>query len=111
MLLQGIAIIFIPIFNQYYLLALISVLLGLGTALVYPTFLSAIADATNPMQRAESLGTFRLWRDLGYAIGALISGIIADVLGIPYAIVAIGILTILSSLIIHFRMPSGDTSH
>ena len=108
MLLQGLAILFIPGSSSYYLLALISIILGIGTALVYPTFLSAIADGTSPLQRAESLGTFRLWRDLGYAIGALISGIIADLLGIPYAILSIGVLTIISALIILFRMPNRD---
>jgi MFS family permease len=105
MLLQGIAILFIPFAEEFYQLAAISVFLGLGTALVYPTFLSAIAQATTPHQRAESIGTFRLWRDLGYAIGAIISGITADLFGVHYAILLIGIITILSSLIIEIRMP------
>jgi MFS family permease len=105
MLLQGIAILFIPFAKQFYQLAAISAFLGLGTALVYPTFLSAIAQATTPHQRAESIGTFRLWRDLGYAIGAIISGITADLFGIDYAIILIGVITIVSSLIIEIRMP------
>jgi MFS family permease len=105
MLLQGIAILFIPFSTEMYQLATISALLGFGTALVYPTFLSAIAQATNPTQRAESIGTFRLWRDLGYAIGAIISGITADLFGVNYAIILIGVITILSSLIIKIRMP------
>jgi len=67
--------------------------------------LSAIANTTHPNQRAESIGVFRLWRDLGYAFGAVLSGIIADVFGITYAIVTIGVLTILSSVIIQLRMP------
>ncbi|WP_026933126.1 MFS transporter [Christiangramia echinicola] len=106
MLLQGFAIMLIPFFTEFYQLASISTILGLGTALVYPTFLSAIADATHPQQRAESIGVFRLWRDLGYAIGAILSGIIADVFGIEYAVLSIGAITILSSLVIQFRMPS-----
>jgi MFS family permease len=73
--------------------------------LVYPTFLSTIAQATSPKQRAESIGIFRFWRDLGYAFGALISGVTADLFGIQYAIFLIGGLTILSSLVIKFRMP------
>jgi len=77
----------------------------LGTALVYPTFLSTIAQATSPRQRAESIGSFRLWRDLGYAFGAVISGITADLFGVEYAIFLIGGLTIVSSLIIKYRMP------
>ncbi|MBG6110995.1 MFS family permease [Flavobacterium sp. CG_9.10] len=105
MLLQGIAILFIPFAIKFYQLATISAFLGLGTALVYPTFLSAIAKATTPTQRAESIGTFRLWRDLGYAIGAIISGITADLFGVNYAIVLIGIITILSSVVIKTRMP------
>jgi len=105
MFLQGVAIISIPFFLEFYQLAIIASLLGLGTALVYPTFLSAIANTTHPNQRAESIGVFRLWRDLGYAFGAVLSGIIADVFGITYAIVTIGVLTILSSVIIQLRMP------
>lgn len=105
MLLQGVAILFIPVSKSFLQLAAISTVLGLGTALVYPTFLAAIAQATSPKQRAESIGTFRLWRDLGYAFGAIISGITADLFGVEYAILLIGILTIVSSLIIKFRMP------
>lgn len=105
MFIQGIAIIIIPYTSNFYFLALLSAILGLGTALVYPTFLSTIAQATNPKQRAESIGVFRLWRDLGYALGAIISGITADIFGVNYAIIFIGILTIISSMIIKFRMP------
>lgn len=105
MLLQGIAILFIPFCSSFIQLATISTILGLGTALVYPTFLSAIAQAASPGQRAESIGTFRLWRDLGYAIGAIISGITADLFGLDYAIILIGLLTVFSSVIIKFRMP------
>lgn len=105
MLIQGVAILLIPFSSEFYVLASLSAILGLGTALVYPTFLSTIAQATNPYQRAESIGTFRLWRDLGYAFGAIISGITADIFGIEYAIFLIGGLTILSSFVIKFRMP------
>jgi len=105
MLLQGLTILLIPFSSNFYVLASLSAILGLGTALVYPTFLSTIAQATSPKQRAESIGTFRLWRDLGYAIGAVISGIAADLFGVEYAILLIGGLTIMSSLIIKFRMP------
>jgi MFS family permease len=107
MMMQGIAILIIPFVMDYAVLALLSALLGLGTALVYPTFLTTIASVTSPTQRAEVIGIFRLWRDLGYAIGAIFSGIIADVFGIVTAIILIGILTIVSSLVIQFRM-KGD---
>jgi MFS family permease len=105
MLLQGVAILFIPFTTKFYDLIFIAVILGVGTALVYPTFLSTIAQVTSPNQRAESIGVFRLWRDLGYAIGAVISGITADLFGVEYAIFLISGLTILSSLVIKFRMP------
>ncbi len=105
MLMQGLAIFLIPILTGFYQLAVIASLLGLGTALVYPTFLSAISFATPPRQRAESIGVFRLWRDLGYAIGAILSGILADLFGISFAIFTIGAITVLSSLVIKFRMP------
>ncbi len=108
MFLQGIAIILLVFTNQFYQLAILSALLGVGTALVYPTFLSTIAEATNPSQRAESIGTFRLWRDSGYAFGAIISGITADFFGIQSAIILIGILTIISSIIIQIRMPKDN---
>ena len=110
MFLQGVAIILLIFTKEFYVLAILSALLGFGTALVYPTFLSTVAQATNPSQRAESIGTFRLWRDLGYAFGAIISGITADIFGIQYAIVLIGILTIVSSIIIQVRMPQNDVS-
>lgn len=105
MLMQGIAILLIPYSREFYVLTGISAVMGLGTALVYPTFLTTIAQVAPPKQRAESIGTFRLWRDMGYAIGALISGITADIFGLGYAILLIGLLTVMSSVVIHFRMP------
>jgi MFS family permease len=105
MLIQGLAIVALPFQLDFFLLALIAALLGLGTAMVYPTFLTTIAQLTNPVQRAESIGTFRLWRDLGYAFGAILSGLTADAFGLTAAILLIGTLTIASSLIIQFRMP------
>ena len=104
MLLQGIAISALVGISGLGLYILLCVILGLGTALVYPTFFVVIAKNTTPQQRAESIGVFRLWRDLGYAIGALLSGIIADLFGVEYAILSIGILTILSAGIIQLRM-------
>jgi MFS family permease len=103
MLLQGIAILSIPFFQDFGILLGISIILGLGTALVYPNFLSAVADSTTPNDRAESIGTFRLWRDLGYVFGALLSGVIADFFGIQGAIMVLGGLTLLSAAIIQFR--------
>ncbi|MHA8053802.1 MFS transporter [Aquirufa sp. OSTEICH-129A] len=108
MLLQGIALILLIWANSLFQFVLISVLLGWGTAMVYPTFLSTIAENTHPMDRAKSMGIFRLWRDLGYAIGALTTGVIADYFGILTAIVFIGLLTCMSAGIIQFRMRCGE---
>ena len=104
MILQGIAICLFMSSTEYAYLITLCGILGLGTALVYPTFLVVIANNTQPIQRAESIGVFRLWRDLGYAIGALLSGLIADIFGLEWAFMAIGVLTLLSALIIQFRM-------
>jgi MFS family permease len=77
-----------------------AMLLGLGTALVYPTLLATIADVAHPAWRASAVGVYRLWRDMGYALGALLAGLLADYLGIPIAIAAVGGLTLLSGLIV-----------
>ena len=76
-----------------------SVLLGLGTAMVYPALLAVVSDAAAPEWRARSLGVYRFWRDLGYAIGALLAGVIADLVGIGWAIGVVGGLTLLSGII------------
>jgi MFS family permease len=106
MFLQGVAILVMAKSNNYVLLIGLSAVLGLGTALVYPTFLSVIAGATRPQQRAESVGVFRLWRDSGYAFGALLSGLVADAFGVTVAMLLIGLITIISAFVIQFRMPS-----
>lgn len=80
------------------------VALGIGAAVVCPTFLAAIADYAHPRQRAESIGIFHLWRDLGYAVGALLTGLLAVLLGIFWGFGVIGFLTVASSIIILLRM-------
>ncbi|MAT53110.1 MAG: MFS transporter [Saprospirales bacterium] len=108
MLLQAVALfLFVPA-SSYTAYILLSGLLGLGTAIVYPTFLAAIADYTHPQQRAKSIGVFRLWRDLGYAIGALLTGIIADAFGLLVPVIVIGALTLVSALVIGVRMKGED---
>ena len=104
MILQAIGIFIIAYFGTYNMILLAAVLLGLGTALVYPTFLAAIADYSHPQQRAECIGVYRLWRDLGYTIGALGSGIIADVYGLQAAFIVIAFVTLAAGLQIVFRM-------
>jgi MFS family permease len=81
-----------------------AILLGLGTAMVYPTLLAAIGDVTHPAWRASSVGVYRLWRDLGYAFGALLSGLIADALGLSAAVGVVAALTFASGLIVATRM-------
>jgi MFS family permease len=80
------------------------VLLGLGTALVYPTLLAAVSDVAHPEWRATAVGVYRLWRDGGYAVGALLAGALADLLGMPFAIAAIGVLTFASGVVVLARM-------
>lgn len=104
MLLQGIVLTIFPFASSLMHYVLLSVCLGWGTAMVYPTFLATIAENTNPVDRAGSLGVFRLWRDAGYAIGAVLTGIIADAFGLNPAIVTVGSLTVVSALIIAIRM-------
>ncbi|MBF6568654.1 MAG: MFS transporter [Candidatus Binataceae bacterium] len=81
-----------------------AILLGAGTAMVYPTLLAAIGDVAHPAWRASSVGVYRLWRDLGYAIGALLAGVTADMLGINAAIWLIAAITFFSGLIVAVRM-------
>lgn len=104
MLLQGIALAAMPFINTLALWVVVSAVLGAGTAVVYPTFLVTIANNTHPNDRAESMGIFRFWRDSGYAIGAMLTGIIAQASNNSAAILAIAGLTILSSVVIQVRM-------
>jgi MFS family permease len=73
-------------------------------AMVYPTLLAAIADVTHPAWRASAVGVYRLWRDLGYAFGALLAGLIADALGLSAAIAAVAALTFASGVVVAVRM-------
>lgn len=77
-----------------------SVLLGAGTAMVYPSLIAAVSDASHPSWRARSLSVYRFWRDLGYAIGALAAGLIADRFGFAAAILSIGVLTFISGVVV-----------
>lgn len=81
-----------------------SVLLGLGTAMVYPTLLAAVGDVAQPSWRASAVGVYRLWRDLGYAVGALVAGLAADALGLSAAIWLIAALTFGSGVAAALRM-------
>lgn len=104
MLVQGIALLGMVGAHSFSWFIVLATLLGIGTAMVYPTFLAAISDYTHPHQRPKSIGIFRLWRDLGYAFGALLTGWIADRFGLTAPILWIGLLTIASALIVKIRM-------
>ena len=104
MLLQGIAIILLTILNGFTGWAWASALLGLGTAMVYPTFLAAIGDVAHPSWRASAVGVYRLWRDSGYAIGAILAGVLADAFGTRRAIATIGGLTVFTGLLVALVM-------
>lgn len=106
MLLQGIALVMMLWAGTMLHFMLLSVILGWGTAMVYPTFLATIAENTHPHDRAKSMGTFRLWRDLGYAIGAILTGIIADFVGIGSSILVVGVITLFSAIVLQLRMPN-----
>ena len=99
MLLQGIAIGLLPLVHGFAWWGVTMVLLGLGTALVYPTLLAAISDVAHPDWRASAVGVYRLWRDSGYAIGALLAGVLADLSGIWWAIGVIAGVTFLSGIV------------
>jgi MFS family permease len=81
-----------------------SVLLGVGTAMVYPTLLAAIGDVAHPAWRASAVGVYRLWRDLGYAVGALLAGLLADAFGLAAALWAVAVLTAASGAAAALRM-------
>jgi MFS family permease len=104
MMLQGAALILVPFLHGFAWWAGAMVLLGLGTALVYPTLLAAISDVAHPEWRASAVGVYRLWRDSGYAIGALLAGVLTGLFGVPWAIGVIGVLTFLSGVVVKFVM-------
>jgi MFS family permease len=79
-------------------------LLGAGTAMVYPTLLAAIGDVAHPSWRASAVGVYRLWRDLGYAVGAVLAGVVADLVGIDASMWVISALTFASGLVVLLRM-------
>ncbi len=104
MLIQAFAIAMIALGSTFGAWFVASAILGLGTAMVYPTLLAAIADVADPVWRGSAIGVYRLWRDLGFAIGALVAGVIADALGMPPAIAAVAALTAASGLVVLVRM-------
>lgn len=101
---QAVGIVFVVVARGFAGFAAGAALLGVGTAMVYPTLLAAIGDVAHPSWRASSVGVYRLWRDLGYAIGALLAGITADWLGLPAAMWLVAALTFASGVVVAVRM-------
>lgn len=83
--------------------------MGIGTALVYPALLALISDRAEPAWRSSALGVYRLWRDGGYVVGAIVSGLIADAMGLSTAVLAIGLLTVASGMVAAYLL-RGRTS-
>lgn len=110
MFLQALALLLLVFANTLSHYIILSAILGWGTAMVYPTFLATVAENTHPHDRPKSLGVFRLWRDLGYAIGAILTGIIADAFGLNSAVILIGVLTLISAFMIDKRMKCKTTA-
>ncbi len=101
---QGSGIFLIGVTHGFGWWFLASTLLGLGTAMVYPTLIAAVSDASHPSWRARSLSVYRFWRDLGYAIGALCAGMLADALGLPWAIRIVAVLSFISGAVVALLM-------
>lgn len=104
MTMQGVALFCIPIAHGFVAWAFALVTLGLGTALVYPTMLAAIGDIATPSWRGAAIGVYRLWRDLGYVVGALLVGVLMDFFGASIAINAVAILTVGSGFVVAIRL-------
>jgi MFS family permease len=104
MLTQAAAIATIAATTGFWAWALGATLLGVGTAMVYPTLLAAIGDVAHPLWRARSVGIYRLWRDAGFAVGALLAGIVADLISIEAAIYTVAALTAASGVVVIVRM-------
>jgi MFS family permease len=104
MWLQALALALIALADSFAVWAVAAVLLGAGTAMVYPTLLASIGDVAHPAWRARSVGVYRLWRDGGFAVGALLAGVVADALGVHAAVWAVAALTAVSGLVVALRM-------
>lgn len=104
MLVQGAALVSMTLVSGFLAWASVLVALGVGTALVYPTLLAAVGDIAHPSWRGVAIGVYRLWRDLGYVFGALLAGVLTDVLGISMAITIIGLITAASGVVVAIRL-------
>ena len=104
MLIQAVALALIALGDTFSWWLMASALLGAGTAMVYPTLLAAIGDVAHPLWRARAVGVYRLWRDSGYAAGAIVGGVAADLWGLRAAVWAAAAITVASGLVVAMRM-------
>ena len=104
MVVQAVGLAMVAVFDSFAWWAAAAILLGLGTAMIYPTLLAAIGDVAYPTWRARAVGTYRLWRDGGFAVGAIVAGVLADLAGLRFAVGAVAALTAISGLIVALRM-------
>jgi MFS family permease len=104
MLLQAFGLLLLGYASNFYIALAAMILMGLGTALVYPNFLTVIAEQTHPQQRTESLSIFRFWRDSGYVAGAVLSGFLADKFGLTVTLVFVAALTGAGGILAQLRM-------
>jgi MFS family permease len=111
MLVQAFALGLFAATEGFWIWAIASVLIGVGTAMVYPTLLATIGDVAHPSWRARSVGIYRLWRDGGFAVGALLAGVLADAFDIPVAIWAVATLTAASGVVVIVRMYETHPRH
>jgi MFS family permease len=105
MLVQGVALGAVAALRGFWPWMGSAALLGVGTAMVYPTLLAAVGDVAHPRWRGSAVGIYRLWRDSGYAAGALLAGALADLVGMAWAIGVVALLTVASGLLVMLRMP------
>jgi MFS family permease len=101
---QAVGLAMVALNNTFAAWAVAAVLLGAGTAMVYPTLLASIGDVAHPAWRARSVGVYRFWRDAGFAVGALVAGVVADALGMRAAVWTVAALTAASGLVVAVRM-------
>jgi MFS family permease len=104
MLVQGAALAFMAATDDFAAWAVGAALIGIGTALVYPTLIAAVGDVAHPTWRATAVGVYRLWRDTGYVVGALLGGVVADVFDLRAAVVTVAVLSVASGLVVAARM-------
>jgi MFS family permease len=105
MMLQGIALLRMTLVHGFMPWLATGALLGVGTAMVYPTLLAAISDVAHPAWRGSAVGIYRLWRDAGYVVGAVLAGVLADAFGMSLSIAVVGVLTAASGVLVAVRMP------